>query len=204
MKQTLLTILFFSFIGNVAAQFTHGLEIGTNYSWHNQTYDYEIHSGDWGYGVGYKFAWQFNPKWELSVTPSVKLHYVTTKYVSQPHPQYYDINKAPTDYASIPICIGYTVWNKFQLHGGYQYSYKMSEDFSESNPQDHAVLLGLGYDFGFVRPQIIYQQSLNTMERVSYYGLLGEQIKDIHKYSRLYAFNFSLFIPLNRKKGWDE
>lgn len=206
MNKTLALILFFTVVltSSAQSQFTHGFELSRNYSWHNQTYDYEIHSPEWGYGLGYKFAWQFNQKWELSITPSAKLHYVTTKYIDSTHPQYVDTDKAPTYFTSIPLCIGYSLVKNLRIASGYQYSWTWDE-LSEANPKDHAALMGLSYDFGFVRPQITYQQSLNTMERKSIIGAyaadgtpIGEQ-ETTHKYSRMYAINLSLFIPLNRQ-----
>jgi hypothetical protein len=94
--------------------------------------------------------------------------------------------------------------------GGYQFGYLLEQDISSANNIDHAALLGVNYDFGFVGVQLSYQHSLNTIQETTYSrlwdadGNLVSEEKIVYYDHKLRALQLSLFIPLNRKKGWNE
>ena len=89
--------------------------------------------------------------------------------------------------------------------GGYQLGYLLEKDLSQANYIDHAGLLGVNYDLKYIQLRVIYQCSLNSeqeegaVEGWDKYGNLVDRMTYTITHDRLNAFQFLLYIPLNKQ-----
>jgi hypothetical protein len=212
MNKLLLSFMLAATWFNTSAQYRSGLTLASNYSWYNEQKSWEEQSAGFGYGFGYRFSWLTKSKFEIAFGPAVNLHKTksTISYISNNGVKVYQEDSEPSYYANIFTTLGYGILPRTRVMGGYQFGYLWEQDVSFVNHIDHAALLGVSYDFGFACLQLAYQHTLNTEKYTvtstqwdSNGTVVNEQVFEKEHY-KIRAFQLSLFIPLNRKKGWDE
>jgi hypothetical protein len=212
MKRLYFALILLSLFFSTSAQYRSGLTLASNYSWYNEQKSWEEQSAGFGYGLGYRFSWLTKSKYEIAFGPAVNLHKTksTISYISNNGVEFYQEDSEPSYYANMFATLGYGILPRTRVMGGYQFGYLWEQDASFANHIDHAALLGVSYDLGFACLQLSYQYTLNTEEYTvtstqwdSNGTVVDEWVFEKERY-KLRALQLSLFIPLNRKKGWDE
>lgn len=199
MRNNLLLLLFvwFSATAYTHAQHTNRLRLGLNYSWHNQTKADHTYSPAIGYGLGYHWNWTLKQKWRLDFGLALDWHNVMAEYHVYGNP----IDKEPAIFACLPITGGYKIQKNTQIHLGYQFGYLINDpEITNANTRDHAGLAGVSYDLCFLRTQLSFQHSFNTVKEVYYAGLVGDLDRFTKHRSKTMAFKLSVFVPLNKRK----
>ena len=190
------------------AQSTHGFFGGisynnflkSNYSMYEIQSSWSTFSPDWGCQLGYRFDWSLTPKWTLGVGVAYSENYVEQTY----HPYGY-VDRIICPYAVFPVTGSYNIFKKFSLVGGYQFGYSLDTEINLANVRDHAGLLGVNYDLKYIQFRVIYQCSLNgeqeegSIEGWDKYGNLVDRMTYTVTHDRLNAFQFLLYIPLNKQ-----
>ncbi|WP_139314866.1 outer membrane protein [Saccharicrinis aurantiacus] len=217
MKKLIVSLCIIGLMSTYAfAQPQSGLKLSTNTTFIKSTNEYN-YKPLMGLGIGYEHAFRFTDSWHLTLGVGYNLSSVMINDKTYEDYEYYEggnnNRKSSEESLAIPIAINYT-YNKFSAKLGYQYAYVSDISIFATggggfgiDPHSHSIVMGLGYNFGFMSCSLDYLHGLNrTLSSSSaygnpYFGGNSEYLVQTKETFKTNTIQLSVTIPLSKKKS---